>query len=632
MSNVHTVEHDGAAEMLGRTIFQVEIHGFRVESSEVEAAMMASGLLRGAIVTLQENPRGEKTLVAHVVPHEPGLLARGSLQVYLQAKLPPYMMPTRFHELASVPLTPHGRLDRAALAVADRAQAVEPARAFTGSLEATVAAIWCELLGVGSVAPEDDFFRLGGDSLLAARLMLRVREVCKIGFPTYVLYESGTLRSFIEVLRRARWAEEGPAAWQLHARLPADIEVSGVPRGDDDLPPGSPAMAKKIFMTGATGFLGAYLLRELLTQTGAKIACLVRARSEPEGRERLRQAMRRHGLWDERFAARLQAVPGDLRELRLGLGPKEHAALADTVDLILHAGAQASLVEPYSAHRAANVDGTAEVLRLATRGKTKPLHHVSTLAVFGPTGYFNAQRQIREEDDLGAHLECLRHDTGFAASRWVAEQMVWEAARRGLPVSVYRPGQIVGDSRNGVSHGEDFMGRVIRGCVALGACPQLPRQRKEWVSVDYVAAAIVRIALRTGADGRPYHLVPPRPQDAMTLMDFFELLAECGYPLEVVRYADWIERLMRDERVADNPLCPLVPMLFERVFGDATTRWELHEDMPEFDASNAVEVLEGSGVEYHRMDRALLGRCLARWVRSGLLPAPAQVWAQQQRA
>lgn len=630
MANVHTVEHDGAIELLGRTVFQIEIHGFRVESSEVEAAMMASGLLKGAIVTLQEGPHGEKSLIAHVVPREPGLLERGALQAYLRAKLPPYMIPSRFHELDTVPLTATGRLDRAALAERTRANS-EASRQAGASLEAGLAAIWCELLGVQSVVPEDDFFRLGGDSLLAARLMMRVLEAYAVCFPVYALYESGTLRTFIEVVRRAqcglpitRWAEEGPAAWRLHARLPIDINVAEVPRTVAELPVGSPATARKIFMTGATGFLGTHLLRELLTQTGARVVCLVRASDEAEGRERLREAMRRFGVWDERFAPRVQAVPGNLRQLRLGLGPREHAALAEEADMIFHAAAQMSHVQPYSSHRAANVDGTAEVLRLATLGRTKPLHHVSTIAVFGPTGHFNGQRQIREEDDLGAHLECLRHDTGYAASRWVSEQMVWEAARRGLPVSVYRPGAIFGDSRSGVSHGGDFTARVLRGCIALGAYPQLPQYRQQLVSVDYVSAAIVRIAMRAGADGRPYHLVPPQPQDATTLPGLFELLAECGYPLPALPYPEWIEKLMRDEQVAQNPLCPLIPMLFERVQGERTTRWELHENMPEFDAHNAVEVLEDSGVDFRRLDRALLGRYLARWEQAGLIPAPQQ--------
>jgi amino acid adenylation domain-containing protein/thioester reductase-like protein len=634
---------DGAIEFLGRTDFQVKIRGFRIEIEEVEAALMDSGLLRGAVVAVHEGAQGDKLLIAHVIPGAPGLLAGGALQMALQARLPPYMVPSRFIEIESLPLTANGKLDRAALAiVAERPQpgaAVAPARSQASPLELGIAAIWCELLGVDSLLPGDDFFRLGGNSLLAARLVLRVREVFRVTFPVYVLYESTTLAGFVDAVRRAqeglpfaRWAEEGPAAWQAHARLPDDIRLASEPQSIAGAPVGSPATASKILLTGATGFLGSFLLRELLTQTGARVACLVRARDEAEGRERLRQGLLKYGLWDERYAARIDAVPGDLREVRLGLGPRERAALAESVDTIFHVGAQVSYVQPYSMHRSTNVDGTAEVLRLASRGRTKAVHYVSSVAVFGPSGYFNAQRRIEEDEDLEGHLECLRYDIGYSASKWVAERMVWEAGGRGLPVAVYRPGFIMGHSRTGVGNCEDFMARSIKGCIQLGASPVLPRQRKEFVPVDYVSSAIVNIATRVGADGRAYHLVPPRPSESLDMVGFFELLAECGYPLETMNYSDWVTRLMRQERVGENALCPLIPMLFERVYRDVATRWELYEDMPEFDSSHTTEVLAGTGVPFHRMDRALLGRYLEHWARVGYIPAPAQVVRARRQA
>lgn len=620
---------DGVIEFLGRVDFQVKIRGHRVEIEEIEAALLESEMLAGAAVVVQEGAHGEKSLTAHVVPREPLLFAPALLVAYMQERLPPYMIPARVHAIESLPVTANGKLDRDALAiVAVRpapSAAQGPAQALRDPVVAEVTAMWTRLLGVPDLTLDDDFFRLGGDSLLAARLVLKVREVFAVNFPVYALYESRTLRGFIEVVRRAQRGspnlqrvEDGPETWRSDAHLPDEIQYAPVLEARD-LPVASLDAARRILLTGATGFLGGFLLRDLLLHTRAQVCCLVRARNEAEGHTRVRAALRKHGLWDERFAARIEAVPGDLSEAMLGLSPRTWSYLADNVDVIFHSGAQVNYVAPYSAHRETNVGGTIEVLRLASRGRIKPLHHVSSIAVFGPSGFFDKQQSIAEDEELDDHLDVLRFDIGYSASKWVAEKLVWEAWQRGLPVNVYRPGFIMGHSRSGVGNADDFMGRSIKGCIQLGACPDLPNQRKEFVPVDYVSAGILRIAQDTGITGEAYHLVPPVPAESIDLNGFFALLAECGYPLEVLPYADWVHRLIHDPQVEQNALCPLIPMLFERVYREVATRWELYEDMPAFTSENTAAALRGS-VAFHKMDRALLERYLEHWRRTGFLP------------
>jgi thioester reductase-like protein len=91
-------------------------------------------------------------------------------------------------------------------------------------------------------------------------------------------------------------------------------------------------------------------------------------------------------------------------------------------------------------------------------------------------------------------LAALKFDSGYSQSQWVTEQLVWEARRRGVPLAVYRPGFIMGDSRTGIGNQNDFVARLVKGCIALGGCPALPRQGRQFVPVDYVSAALLRIA------------------------------------------------------------------------------------------------------------------------------------------
>src|SRR5262249_47915849 len=139
---------------------------------------------------------------------------------------------------------------------------------------------------------------------------------------------------------------------------------------------------ERIFLTGATGYLGAFLLRDLLRQTRAEIFCLVRSATVEEGNSRLRKSLEAHGLWDESLGGRIRVVPGDLSLPLLGLSRERFDELAAAIDAVFHNGALVNMVPPYQALKAANVLGTGEVLRLACQTKPKPVHYISTVSVF----------------------------------------------------------------------------------------------------------------------------------------------------------------------------------------------------------------------------------------------------------
>jgi amino acid adenylation domain-containing protein/thioester reductase-like protein len=615
---------DGMIEFLGRTDFQVKIRGHRIELEEIEATILALGQLKNAAVTVQERGHGDKMLIAHVVPNDPARFTAADLLDALAEKLPRYMVPARVVVRDAMPLNANGKIDRGALVVDGAHAGAAPPR---DAHEIAVAALWQALLDVPNVTPTDRFFALGGTSLLAARMVLQVREVCRANFPLQTLYESDQLRDFVAVVRAAQKGALGPSpemvgpeTWKADAVLPPDVRATITGATPDA---GRPELGRdtRIFLTGATGFLGAFLLRELLIRGHGVVRCLVRAESKPDGLARIRSAMAKYDLWQEDFATRIDAIPGDLRKLRFGLDPKAFETLADSVDAVIHSAAQVNYVQTYSAHRAANVGGTAEVIRLAATHRLRQLHHVSTIAVFGPSGFFGGDRRVLEDQNVDEHVEFLRYDIGYSASKWVCEKLVWEAKNLGLPVRVYRPGFIMGDSRTGAGNADDFVGRAVRGMIQCGLCPDLPNQRKEFVPVDYVSKAIVAIGARADTDGRAFHLVPPDPQRSVDLNGFHDLLRQCGYSLETLPYARWVERLMEECRSRDNPLCSLIPMLCDPVH-ERMTRWELYERMPIYDASGTIAALKDSGIEHAYMDRALLTKYLAYWCRTGHLPPP----------
>jgi thioester reductase-like protein len=193
-----------------------------------------------------------------------------------------------------------------------------------------------------------------------------------------------------------------------------------------------------IFLTGATGFLGAFLLRELLQQTKADIYCLVRSANAEESKQRLRRTLASYGLWDEDLSSRMIPVVGDLSEPRFGLAADQFTMLANTIDTIYHSGALVNWIYPYERLKPINVLGTQEVLRLACQNKAKAVHYISTIAIFPVLA--NANVSVIHEKDSVDHGGVLYG--GYTQSKWVAEKLVTLAHSRGVPVCIYRPALI----------------------------------------------------------------------------------------------------------------------------------------------------------------------------------------------
>jgi thioester reductase-like protein len=273
------------------------------------------------------------------------------------------------------------------------------------------------------------------------------------------------------------------------------------------------------------------LLRELLRQTTADVYCLIRAQSIEDARKRIADNLRQYELQVPEAVDRVIPVCGDLAEPRLGLSQDEFDALAATVDVVYHNGAYVNFVYPYRVLKPANVKGTIEVLRLATKTKVKPLHFVSTVSVFDSSDYA-AVGTIHEEQPLTA-LGTLQG--GYAQSKCVAEKLVRTAGERGLPVAVYRPGRVTADSETGAESAADYTTLLLRLCIDMKTAPASD-DRVDMTPVDYVAQAVVGLAQRPEAVGKTFHLINPQP---VPVRDVYRAIRATGFPLEEVPTDAW---------------------------------------------------------------------------------------------
>ncbi|HJW95775.1 MAG TPA: amino acid adenylation domain-containing protein, partial [Thermoanaerobaculia bacterium] len=194
------LRNDGAIEFVGRADDQVKLRGFRIELGEIESVAQQSAGVQEAVVIVREDEPGDKRLVAYLVPAAGSSIAETALRQSMSARLPQYMVPSAFVILPSLPLNANGKIDRKALpAPAHRAAAKSDGR--RGSdLEQKIAAIWMDVLKVDAVGHDDNFFDLGGHSLLLTRVHGRLREELGLDVPIVTLFRCPTIRSLVESL------------------------------------------------------------------------------------------------------------------------------------------------------------------------------------------------------------------------------------------------------------------------------------------------------------------------------------------------------------------------------------------------------------------------------------------------
>ncbi|MEW6028989.1 MAG: amino acid adenylation domain-containing protein [Chloroflexota bacterium] len=609
---------DGNIEFFGRSDQQVKVRGYRIETGEIEVALMGHPSVKQAVIVAWKERSSEASLVAYVVPAEPGKEAEHvHLRDHLRTKLPEYMVPSIFLNLDSLPLTPNGKVDRKALPAPTqsrpdlRAQYVAPRT----PLEAELAEVCAQVLGlsVEQVGVNDNFFDLGGHSLLGTRLVFLLRE--KFGLqaadlPLRALFENPTVANLARTIERAKRGERmtrtrsdfiqrgqlSLEALNAEAQLDADIAAGDLVYHHAD--------PKKILLTGATGFVGAFLLNDLLTMTSAEIYCLLRADDLEQGLKRLKRNLDSYQLWDESLAHRIKPVLGDLGSPQLGLSEESFDELAKQIDVIIHNGAMVNFVYPYHAHKAANVLGTQEILRLASRVKLKPVHHVSTLSILYSRGV-NDGRVFREDsnlDEVGAPFG------GYAQSKWVAEKLIMQAMVRGIPCAIYRPGLVSGHSVTGAWNTDNLISSMTRACVLLGSVPNLDVM-VNIVPVDFVSAAIVQLSKDEKNFGSIFHLDNPEPLHFKHLAGW---LASQGLQARTVSFDEWREELFSQiPHMPSDDWAPYLPLLEEVD--------EAQVFMPEFDLTNTLTRLNGSGIVCHPVNDALFSAYLNYFIPRGFL-------------
>jgi amino acid adenylation domain-containing protein/thioester reductase-like protein len=606
---------DGNLDFLGRRDRMIKLRDFRIELDEVEAVLRECPLVGDAAVGMVGAHPVTKAIAAYYLPSAQPGQTPSDLRQNLAARLPSYMLPGHYIRLDHFPLTSAGKLDRVALAALGAAARTPAAtkRQEASATEVGLARLWEEILDVPEAGPDSDFFDLGGNSLLAARVFTRLQAVFGVGleqsrFLTRRLLEDSSLAACAHAVSEARTLSRGEEGGEPDFAREGRLDTPVPTRPSQVTEP-----PRRILLTGAAGFLGSHLLQELITRTNAHIYCLIRGANP---RQRLLTARSHYKLGDLP-PGRVTALPGDLSRPLLGLSPSEFDSQARFLDLILHCGAAVNFTYPYATLAQVTVSGTKEIIRLASAYRGIPVHFVSTLAILAGYGAAGI-RQVGEDTPL-AHPEHLH--LGYTETKWVAEALLADAARQGLPTAVYRPYEVSGDTRNGIWNLESATCALFRVIADTGCSPNIDLPL-DLVPVDVLARQIAHIATQEPQKPRrhaTYHLANPKPGK---LRDLDERLAAHGYPVQVVPLETWVAEAVRLVCAhPDHPFTPFVPLWVDRSPRSGLTVKEMFfaGHFPSFTMTGAEAALASAGIEMPAVDEALLDIYLRFFRSSGFL-------------
>lgn len=425
-------------------------------------------------------------------------------------------------------------------------------------------------LGVAEadISPAARFTELGGDSLSALSFSMLLEEIFGVEVPVGVIINpAGDLALVADCVEAARAGGQRPSFATVHDADSATVHAGDLKLAkfiDPDLLAAAPSLpapaqeVKTVLMTGATGYLGrfqALAWLERLAPAGGKLILLSRGATPEQARARVEQALDTDPALIDRFRALaadcLEVLPGDLGREKLGLDDATWARLAGAVDLIVHTGAHVNHKLPYNQLFAANVAGTAELIRLAITTRRKRIDYVSTMGVilFGPADEHADIRAIAPSAELGDS-----YANGYNVSKWASEVLMREAHDLAdLPIGIFRPGMILAHSRYaGQLNVPDMFTRMLYSLAVTGIAPATfyaqslsggrPRAHYEGFAVDFLADAVTAISAAQPGGFRSYNLSSPQPE-YLGFDHFVDWMIDAGQPIaRIDDYDDWFQR------------------------------------------------------------------------------------------
>ncbi|MCI9174037.1 MAG: amino acid adenylation domain-containing protein [Lachnospiraceae bacterium] len=547
--------HHGKIEFMGRMDNQVKLRGLRVELDEIEHVINQYPGVKSSVVLVKEKD-SVQFLCGYFVAESQ--VDKQNLTGFMQKYLTPYMVPSVLMQLEELPLTNNGKVNKKALPepeyVTEHRNYVKPRT----RLQRRLCEIFAMALGAEKIGIEDDFFENGGTSLSASKVAMKCMSA---GIPVSYgdLFDHKTPLSLERLIQEkegsAKGAEEQADGKETRDALEALLQQNTLEHLDEiasvygDKPSckaaGQTADRRNILLTGATGFLGAHILRTVIESSEDQVYCLLRKGSARSLETRLKGMLVYYfsNPYEELFGSRIFVIEGDITDAEKvdSLAQYDFAQVINCAACVKHFSADDTLER-------VNYQGVLNLIRLCEK-TGRELIQISTVSIAGENegGMFPPEKKLHENElFFGQSLNNRYIDTKFRA-----EKAVLEAVSRGMKGKVIRVGNLmsrVSDGEfqiNSVTNG--FM-RTLRGYVALGKFPvSLLDMPAEFSPIDATAEAIVKLAKAAGG----FTVFHAYSSYLIQMADVVEQMNSSGIPLEIVsdrEFQEDLQKALADEK------------------------------------------------------------------------------------
>ncbi|OQE31773.1 hypothetical protein PENSTE_c001G00730 [Penicillium steckii] len=530
---------DGSLLLEGRIQggLEVKVNGVRIDLEDIEQTILksANGKLANAAVSVRKF-NDIQVMVAHVVSADND--DSGEEEVFLSkllASLPlsRAMKPSAIIGISSLPTSVSGKLDRKLVEQLPISQDLSETRKpkVHSAGEARMEALWREVIPnelLGRIHSESDFFGCGGNSLLLIELQAQIREQLSIDIPLIELFQSSTLRSMVQLVEASSVDHDTFIDWEIETTPEIGLSAKSLSTMVNTPP-------RIVVLTGATGFLGQYILRDLVQQKNVERVICLAVRNANQRQNEL--------LLSEISNGKVTVYEGDLQSARFGLDEETISDVFHMADVVIHNGADVSHLKTYASLRASNLHSTQELVRRCLP-RAIPIHYISTTGVSMYAKWTNDTFPETSVLNSPPPRDGLH---GYVSSKWASEVYLEKIHENyQLPIYIHRPSSIIRPEVeiNGANPAPDVLQNLLSYSRRLHAVPITIGMHGvlDLVAPETVASNIVKDLIEKNSHGKVIfrHQATDLEIPFSGLKDHIQ--KETRHSIETISMEEWLSR------------------------------------------------------------------------------------------